>query len=272
MSGRKPSDAEVTRQIMAALRARYKEGKRDRFLYAEEVPLSTGYSANRLDAVVMHCWPSEGFLVEGFEVKASVSDLRRELENGGKHEAEYPYLDRFWLACPPEILRNGLLDALPKKWGVLALQQDGTLKSRRNALALHDSTPDTIRRSFAASFMRKAGTWSAGDEDLDRARNEGFKEGKEYAQREAERTIGVELEKVKGYDRLLEAVVDAPRNDYYFSDYELDMAIEKVRRLRVVETSDPQPLLWRLKNLKTDLDAFLERYERTPMAEAGSDR
>ena len=268
------TDRETTMAIVRALRARYK-GDTARYIYAEEVTLATGVQRDRretrLDAVVMRCWPSEGHRLDGFEVKASKADLRRELQCEDKHASAYPYLDRFWLACPPGILGDGIYDALPKRWGVLVLTEEGTLRPRRNALALHDTRSGSIDRAFAASLMRRALEWRAGDEDIERARSEGIAEGVRSEREAMERRKGDDARKAEAWDRILDALGIVGYGSGRLIDSDARRAVEKATRLRALEAYDPMPIMWRLRGAKRALDGFMEAYAGSPLAALDED-
>lgn len=146
------TDAELTEVIYASLRERYSDHYR--YVFAREVPLPR--CLNRLDGVCVHCYASEGYAVDGFEVKASVADLKRDLMNPGKHVPAYEFIDSFTLVTTWDVVK-GHYDVLPKTWGVLLYDvAKGTLRSKRRALALHDDARDTIDRDFAVLFLRRA--------------------------------------------------------------------------------------------------------------------
>lgn len=66
-------------EVRAALRKKFNDNRR--YAIAEEVGLTTGFSHRRLDMMVLDCYNSNGFRIDGFEIKISTSDLRRELED-----------------------------------------------------------------------------------------------------------------------------------------------------------------------------------------------
>lgn len=70
--------------VRSALRAKYSDHRR--YAVAEEVGLTTGFSHRRLDMMVLDCYFSNGFRIDGFEIKISTSDLRRELEDPEKSD------------------------------------------------------------------------------------------------------------------------------------------------------------------------------------------
>lgn len=86
-----------------------------------QVANATGWSASRrtrwADAVAMNLWPSKGFELQGFEIKRTVHDFRRELSNQAKvEEGAYEYMHRWWIVAPRGVVP---LDELPVQWGLL---------------------------------------------------------------------------------------------------------------------------------------------------------
>lgn len=126
------------------------------YAYAEEVGNSTGANqTRRLDMVVIDCFRSHGFAIEGFEIKISKSDLRRELQDSTKHNIFYKNLDYYSLAAPADVVD---LDIIPKQWGIYlaAVAQDGSLSLRRKRkpLSLHDDFIGIIDKEFVAALLR----------------------------------------------------------------------------------------------------------------------
>ena len=93
-----------TSEMRELLRKRF--GNHARYAVAEEVGDSTGFARRRLDMVVCSCWESDGFCIEGIEIKVSKSDLKHELENPHKHDVFFGDLDFYSLAAPREVI-NG---------------------------------------------------------------------------------------------------------------------------------------------------------------------
>ena len=82
----------TTEEVRAALRKKYAD--HERYAVAEEVGLTTGFSHRRIDFMVLDCYASNGFRVDGIEIKVSTSDLRRELEDPEKHVAFFDKIRR----------------------------------------------------------------------------------------------------------------------------------------------------------------------------------
>lgn len=162
--------------IVIALEKRFSDSRQ--YAVATEVSNGTGSQiTRRLDVVVVNCYESHGQCIEGIEIKVSKADLRYELRNPEKHECFYPDLDFFSLATTKEAL-EGLFDELPKKWGVYVVDGNGKVRSRRNALALHEEKRPTVSRAFNASILRAMAGRSDGDAYIHKIRQEAIQEGR----------------------------------------------------------------------------------------------
>lgn len=134
-------------------------GDPQQYAIAAEVSASTGPCHRRIDFMVMHCWRSENFKIEGFEIKVSKSDLKRELVDPSKHNVFFDEIDTYTLVAPDYILDKEQCDLLPPKWGILKVVfTDGKpeLKWARKPIALHDEqlSERKLGRNFIASFAR----------------------------------------------------------------------------------------------------------------------
>lgn len=189
--------------IRAALRTKYHDSRQ--YAIAEEVGLTTGFSHRRLDMMVLDCYNSNGFRIDGFEIKASTSDLRRELEDPEKHVAFFDVIDYYTIAVPPGVA-DPLMDIIPKKWGILIVNEDGTTRFKRKPLALEDRKADkAVPRGFLASIVRAIQARQPADQELRKEYERGRQEGKDEAERHrgymADR-IQREAAKLEAYDKL----------------------------------------------------------------------
>lgn len=167
--------------VRHALRARF--GDRRRYAIAEEVGLTTGYSHRRLDMVVIDCYGSNGFRLDGIEIKVSTQDLRRELADPEKHIAFFDVIDYYTLAAPASVCEP-LMDIIPKKWGILIINEDGTTRYKRKPLALEDRKADrAVPRGFFASITRAIQGQQPSALEVNKAYERGLNEGKENAER-----------------------------------------------------------------------------------------
>ena len=142
--------------ICALLRQRFKGGQ---CVCASEVGSGTGCGNRHVDFMAFHCWDSENYMIEAFEIKIAKSDLKRELEDPSKHNVFFDDIDMFWIVAPDFVLDD--IDIIPPKWGVMKvyyLESEGRLclKVARKPVALHDEQmrKRRIGRPFAASLCR----------------------------------------------------------------------------------------------------------------------
>ena len=81
----------TAKDILGLLTERYSDPQR--YACAAEVSPMTGAWERRIDFLVMWCWASDQFKIEGFEIKISKSDLRRELQDPDKHAVFFNQID-----------------------------------------------------------------------------------------------------------------------------------------------------------------------------------
>ena len=172
----------TAQEIHNLLRKKFDD--RFRWLHAAEVGDEHGY--RHLDHIVVNCWDSDGHAIDGYEIKISRSDLKRELTDPEKHAVFFPHLDTFSLVAPHDICRK---EELPDKWGFLGVFENAEgkyLKWVRKPNALHDAMRDQINRSFAFRLLRKISEASdavaAMKEQLQTKYEEGLEEGKRIRQ------------------------------------------------------------------------------------------
>lgn len=189
--------------IRQAIRKRF--GDTRQFAIAEEVGLTTGFSHRRLDMMVLNCYSSNGFRIDGFEIKISTADLRRELEDPEKHVAFFDKIDYYTLAVPEGVV-DPLMDVIPPKWGILIVKEDGSTRTKRKPLALEDRKADkAIPRGFFASVTRSIQLHQPSAQELQREYERGCKETEERMKRDRDYLtdrVRREGEKLKAYDDL----------------------------------------------------------------------
>lgn len=189
--------------VRAALRARYNDHRR--YAIAEEVGLTTGYSHRRLDMMVLDCYNSNGFRIDGFEIKISTSDLRRELEDPEKHIAFFDVIDYYTIAAPAGVTEP-LMDIIPKRWGILIINEDGSTRYKRKPLALEDKKADgAVPRGFLASIVRSIQSLQPSEQELRKEYERGLEEGKKTEERRRDYMmdrVQREAKKLEAYDKL----------------------------------------------------------------------
>lgn len=190
--------------IRRAIRQKYNDHRQ--YAIAEEVGLTTGYSHRRLDMMVMDCYNSNGFRIDGFEIKVSASDLRRELEDPEKHVAFFDVIDYYTLAVPHG-LTDKLMDVIPPKWGILFVNEDGSTRYKRRALALRDEKAmNPVPRGFLASITRSIQAAQPAAQELRAEYERGYKEANEKRDRDdryQKERIKSEFNKIKCYEDMM---------------------------------------------------------------------
>lgn len=160
---------------------RKKFDDRFRWLHAAEVGDENGY--RHIDHIVVNCWDSDGQSIDGYEIKISRADLKRELTDPEKHSVFFPHLDTFSLVAPHDICKK---EELPANWGFLGVFENAEgkyLKWVRRPNALHDTMRGPLNRSFVFRLLRKV--YEASDvtasmrEQLQKKYDEGLEEGKQ---------------------------------------------------------------------------------------------
>lgn len=190
--------------IRIAIKKKYNDSRR--YAIAEEVGLTTGYSHRRLDMMVLDCYNSNGFRIDGFEIKISTNDLRRELEDPEKHVAFFDIIDYYTLAAPAGVV-DPLMDIIPKKWGILIVNEDGTTRFKRKPLALEDRKADKdVPRGFLAAIVRALQARQPYMQELEKEYERGFEAGKKQTKATREyriRCVDEKYDKINKYEELM---------------------------------------------------------------------
>lgn len=189
--------------VRDALRRRFDDPWR--YAIAEEVGITTGGGCRRLDMIVMDCYHSNSFRIDGFEIKISTSDLRRELEDPEKHLTFFDVIDYYTLAAPAGVV-DPLMDIIPKKWGILIINEDGSTRYKRKPLALEDRKNDkAVPRGFMASVVRAIQGQRPAAAELEKEYQRGHEDGQAQAERKSawiSERVKREAEKLDNYEKL----------------------------------------------------------------------
>jgi len=145
-----------------------------RKVFLTEVADGTGFAPGYADALAVSLWPSDGYRADGYEVKASRADLKRELDRPSKWSRVGIYCTRWWLAVWDAKWLDDL--RIPEAWGLLAYDGAGGLRQVRQAGALVP-TPWTL--GFTAAVIRRAAEAAPGAAMLERAREIGYSRGRQ---------------------------------------------------------------------------------------------
>lgn len=187
-------------EVYSAICQKFSDSRQ--YAIATEVGLTTGGSRRRIDVVIVNCYASNNFRIDGIEIKVSKADLRRELEDPDKHVAFFDLLDYYTLACPEGIAD---LSLLPPKWGLLVVSDDGRAYYRRKPLALHDSVNRTVPRGFFAGYVRAIQQYSPSAKTLAAEYRRGVKDGKDEEKRHLryqQERLSKDVERLERLDQL----------------------------------------------------------------------
>lgn len=187
-------------EVISALRLRWPDGE---YVTLTEAPEDSMRAGRKIDMLAVACWASRNFAVDAVEVKVSMSDWTRELQNSGKADFWWRHSNRFWVAVPTAIAGK-VRETLPAGWGLLACAPD---TKPHVVVAGHYREAEPWSMSTVVGLLRASG--NAGIGALDRARSAGYSEGREVgrregATREAQR-LREELDALKGRVAAFEA-------------------------------------------------------------------
>ena len=161
------------KDIRKAIREKFKNSRE--FAVIEEVCATTGFDTNyntprRIDMLVINCFKSNGFYIEGIEIKISKSDLKRELKDPKKHEVFFEDIDYYTLAIPSEMV-DGVKDMIPDNWGLLVIDENGKARYKRKPSIISFRSgyyDNVVNRGFFASVMRQVLRQQGGKNEANR--------------------------------------------------------------------------------------------------------
>ena len=139
-----------TQQLLQLLQEQYPHP--DCAFIAEFMGATGASAGGAADAIAMHCWPSKGLELIGFELKTSRSDWLRELKQPWKAEPIKKFCDR-WYLVTSEDYHIARTEEIPKDWGYMYQDYTGKLLTKKEAPKL---SPVPVDRLFLASLMRLA--------------------------------------------------------------------------------------------------------------------
>ena len=248
-----------TYEVRNAIRNRFADSRR--YAIAEEVGLTTGGSRRRIDMIVIDCYHSNGFRIDGIEIKVSTADLRRELEDPDKHTAFFDKIDYYTLACPKGVAEP-LMDVIPKNWGLLIVNEDGVAKYKRKPLALEDTTDKTITRGFLASLTRAILQHQPAAEELQAEYDRGKKDGKEAAESRRDymsRRVNENIKKLEDYEKLEQRL-------RLWADDDIDKVLDEFEAFRSLH------LEWVIRNVDHTIGQLTELRDKLQLqGEAAAD-
>lgn len=156
---RKVSDYERTSIMLDLLHGKFGfsgalEHMPPQHVVIEEVADGTGFARRWADVLVLNCWRSGRFELDGFEVKASRADLKRELATPSKHQAVARFCDRWTLVAWDEKMLEGL--EIPTSWGVVVTRDINGVRELHQVRRAPKLSPEPFTRGFVASMVRNA--------------------------------------------------------------------------------------------------------------------
>lgn len=153
------------------------------YLVIPEAPQDAARARRKIDLLVVSLWQSRGYQLDAVEIKVSMSDWKRELDNPAKADWWWSHSHRFWLAVPAAMVPKVQPD-LPETWGLLACDA-GACKAVAKA-AKRDAEPFTWQSTIG--LLRASA--DAGFGALNRARDAGYQEGVKRGRQDVERETG----------------------------------------------------------------------------------
>lgn len=149
------------------------------YLSIYEAPQSSDRQGRRLDVVVVSLWRSRGLQMDGVEIKVSMSDWKRELDEPAKADWWHQRVHRFWIAAPAEVAKK-IKPQLPVNWGLLSVTASGVRVS---------VTPEPNRSPVPLTWPETVGllraTADCGVNVLARQYEKGVADGLERGRKEA---------------------------------------------------------------------------------------
>lgn len=165
------SDGEITSRVHLSLRRKYDYPEWALFFEVK------GKNGRLADAIAYNLFPSRNFKTVGFEIKASRSDWKSELEDGEKADFFVGQCDEWYVVAG----RKGIVKEheLPDGWGLLEMKGGGKLYTVvESDLTEHQDRP--IDPEFYMRAVQKAMKRAKeAKREKKRARRQGYREGKE---------------------------------------------------------------------------------------------
>lgn len=176
--------------------------------------------------------------------------MKIELVNPSKHQGTYDNVDYFWLVTSPHVI-SGIYDELPKKWGVLVIKDDKSLRMRRDAMALEDKVDPSTKRSFMASFLRRAVYQDRSDKKLSQIREEAYESGRQSILR-----LNETLDHADKLVGIIEQTEDALGMTHDYSDRSAEKIVLEIERLKERAVSDPRWIMNELDKMDRTIRDF----------------
>jgi len=135
----------------------------------------------KIDTLVMSLWRSRGYELDAIEIKVSLSDWMREVNNPEKADWWWTHSHRFHVAVPVKIAPK-VRETLPSGWGLLAVDDGKVAQIVKPERHVADALPWPA----IVGIMRGASGAGANAlvREFGKGRVLGFKEGREQTERE----------------------------------------------------------------------------------------
>jgi len=122
----------TAKQIGDALDTKYKQRHQaqsrsnEEWIALREARSGPSFDGNRrqCDYLAIHTWKSRGVQLVGHEIKVSMADWKRELEDPDKAEMFAQYCRRWWVVMPSDIASK-VKPEIPPSWGLMSVSDKG---------------------------------------------------------------------------------------------------------------------------------------------------
>lgn len=100
----------------------------EKWVTIAEARSGAGFDGNRrqCDYLAINTWQSQGLQLIGHEIKVSMSDWRRELEDPSKAEMFARHCRRWWVVMPSELASQAKPE-IPPTWGLMSVSDRGRI-------------------------------------------------------------------------------------------------------------------------------------------------
>ena len=145
-----------------------------------------------------------------------------------------------------------VIDLMPKTWGILIINEDGTTKYKRRPLRLKgdEGIKDSVARGFFASFVRAIQKRQPAQAELWKEYQRGYEEGENSAVNSRDyhaREVEENYEKIRGYNDLM---------GYFYSCPDTEAVIEAFKRFMKL---NPDTLEWHIDSAIRSLNNLKEK-------------
>lgn len=118
------------------------------YIVTTQVRPNATHGDSTADAVVIGNWPSNGYEIQGFEIKVSRADWLNEVKKPNKCDPTKKYCNKWWLLIASEkMVKPG---ELPEDWGMM-VAHGRNLRIVKDAPTL---TPEPLTVKFLTGLMR----------------------------------------------------------------------------------------------------------------------